>query len=170
MFKHLDENIDTNLKLIYKSNDGSLYVSDFQFKEKNHFMKQQRQSFADEMASAGLITRNNEICFLTKLGSEVSKMGGWLEYNNIKIEKNELENSQLDKKIEIDAKIAQLTKDKLEFEKSNRAQEKEIRKLTTTNLKLRNTKLKWYFVALVGGVILSNSDRIIEAIKSILTR
>lgn len=154
MIQNLNENIDLNLKLLFRQKQHKLYLSDFQNVENEHYMLHDLEVFADEMVDSDLIRRNKEVCTLTKFGIQVSESGGWLKYLSESEKQYDEENQIEDHKNQLEIQILELQKDKFEFEKSNRKKDEEIKNLTQKNLVLQNKSLKRSFLFFVIGLLL----------------
>ncbi len=166
MFENLDENIDLNLKLMYKSKNYELFAAQFTNAEKVSLNKLNSESFADAMVNLDLITRNNQLCRLTRFGIEVCEMGGWLKYleSQKKADQEELEYNEEKKQLEIEN--LRLQKENSEYAKEGRAKDEEIKKLTTENLrfgkKSHRRNLFYILLAALVGAFFARIDDILK--------
>lgn len=97
MIEHLDELIDSNLKLICESGKTSNFqlTHMLDINGRRLHSKHKSEQFAELMERDGLIRINGSFCSLEKFGLEVFKNGGWLNYLEKKNkEENKLELSQ----------------------------------------------------------------------------
>jgi 3-isopropylmalate dehydratase small subunit len=81
MINIINNLIELNLQIIFKSKNYSLKLNDFKDEFGNQF--QDAETFARLMKVKKLITNNpkEEFCFqLTEFGTEICENGGWLEY------------------------------------------------------------------------------------------
>ncbi len=81
MINRINNLIEVNLRLLLKSKNHSLKLSDFKDDFGNKF--QDAETFARLMQIKRLISNNpkEEFCFqLTEFGTEICENGGWLEY------------------------------------------------------------------------------------------
>ena len=168
MFENLDENIDLNLSQMYNSKNYELFAENFTNAENIYLNKFNSESFADAMVNLDLITRDNQLCRLTRFGIEVCKMGGWLKYleNQEKANQEELEFNEEKKQLEIEN--LRLQKEISEFVKSDREKDERIKELTIENLRFQNKSLRrtllYLIVGAIIGIVGSNLQFLIELI------
>ncbi len=99
MFYQINELIEVNLQLLFKSENKSLMFSEF--KDKNGKKLDEMIEFFQIMEKEKLIEIENRKCNLTEFGKSVIENGGWFEHlkkiEKVKIEKTEVETKKNEK-------------------------------------------------------------------------
>ena len=135
MLENIDESIDRNLKLVFESNNHSIFRHEF-VDEKGRRLKQPAR-FSDLLESKGLIdveASQRKRCDLTEFGFKVSEMGGWLEYLRAKVEHdNQIETQNREKEdLELNLAKSNLEANKLNKKIAKRNEKNERKNMITT--------------------------------------
>lgn len=160
MINKIDDLIENNLNLLYKSPKQSMFYLDMIDETGKHFNRVSGERFTNILINHGLITRDNERCDLTEKGFNICQNGGWKKsIQTLKdLEKNEHQKNEYKSQLEIDN--LELQKESAEYAKSIRAKDEKIKHLTEENLILQNRQLRRYIlysiIAFILGGILTN--------------
>lgn len=98
MFYHINEIIDINLKLLFKSKNQSLKFSEFKNKEGKKLGK--IMDFFELMEKENLIVIDNNRCNLTEFGKKIVEDGGWFKHLEEKQKKRENQKTKPDENTE----------------------------------------------------------------------
>lgn len=95
MFHHINEIIDINLALMFKSKNQSLKFSEF--KDKNGKKLGKIMELFQLMENEKLIKIENNKCILTEYGKDISLSGGWFKHLEKKKENEKIKTEETKK-------------------------------------------------------------------------
>jgi len=153
-----DELIDFNLRLLQADRD----IRPLEFRGLDNKILERNVSEAvfAKMVKENLINTDNYYrASLTTDAYDILNYGGWLKYqNDTRIEKanQESRNQQIQ---DLELKNFELQKESLEYAKTVRAQDEQIRKLTLRNLK---RYILFSIISFISGAVLTNIKDIIK--------
>lgn len=152
----IDKITEVNLEILYSSKRQSIMtdklVNPF---ERNQLSIHDAKVIARRMESEGLLDLTVERCDITSFGVEVSQLGGWLKFKELKRNKEAEENNKDIEKDRLTTENLELSNENLRYQKENREIKEKIDNLTEENLRLSNLNLYLTIGGFIAGIFIT---------------